>query len=329
MENLSQRLIDKSIEAFIMGLEIYNKPTIKYRVEGFSFFICNAWELMLKAYLVNKDGEQSIYYKDKANRTLSLNKVIDIIFTNKHDGIRENLEKIIDLRNTSTHFITEEYELIYVPLFQACVNNYIEKMQEYHNVDITKYISANFISLSTRIENLSNDEIRTKYSKITAEKLIKSKNQITKEINSSSNKFAIPIKANLYITKNENQADIKVAIKSKSDTNIAIVNKMQDISNVYPYTTKDVIKQVNRKLKQKNILIVKIKQGKQVKGIFNTYDFQLFTKFYGLKEDNKYSYHIAVGNRFVYNIKTVDLIVEKITENPESIIENLKIKTKK
>lgn len=312
-----------------MGLEIYNKPTIKYRVEGFSFFICNAWELMLKAYLVNKDGEQSIYYKDKANRTLSLNKVIDIIFTNKHDGMRENLEKIIDLRNTSTHFITEEYELIYVPLFQACVNNYVEKMQEYHNVDITKYISANFISLNTRIENLSNDEIRTKYSKITAEKLIKSKNKITKEINSSSNKFAIPIKANLYITKNENQADIKVAIKSKSDTNIAIVNKMQDISNVYPYTTKDVIKQVNKKLKQKDILIVKIKQGKQVKGIFNTYDFQLFTKFYGLKEDNKYSYHITVGNRFVYNMKTVDLIVEKITENPESIIENLKIKTKK
>ena len=284
---------------------------------------------MLKAYLVNKDGEQSIYYKDKANRTLSLNKVIDIIFTNKHDGMRENLEKIIDLRNTSTHFITEEYELIYVPLFQACVNNYVEKMQEYHNVDITKYISANFISLNTRIENLSNDEIRTKYSKITAEKLIKSKNKITKEINSSSNKFAIPIKANLYITKNENQADIKVAIKSKSDTNIAIVNKMQDISNVYPYTTKDVIKQVNKKLKQKDILIVKIKQGKQVKGIFNTYDFQLFTKFYGLKEDNKYSYHITVGNRFVYNMKTVDLIVEKITENPESIIENLKIKTKK
>lgn len=322
MENLSQRLINKSIEAFVMGLEIYNKPTIKYRVEGFSFFICNAWELMLKAYLVNKDGEQSIYYKDKANRTLSLNKVIDIIFTNKHDGMRENLEKIIDLRNTSTHFITEEYELIYVPLFQACVNNYVEKMQEYHNVDITKYISANFISLNTRIENLSNDEIRTKYSKITAEKLIKSKNKITKEINSSSNKFAIPIKANLYITKNENQADIKVAIKSKSDTNIAIVNKMQDISNVYPYTTKDVIKQVNKKLKQKDILIVKIKQGKQVKGIFNTYDFQLFTKFYGLKEDNKYSYHITVGNRFVYNMKTVDLIVEKI-------IENLKIKTKK
>ena len=46
MENKQKRLLDKSIEAFILGLEIYNKPTIRYRVEGFSFFIINAWELM-------------------------------------------------------------------------------------------------------------------------------------------------------------------------------------------------------------------------------------------------------------------------------------------
>ena len=35
--NLKNQLIEKSVEAFIMGLEIYNKPTIKYRIEGFSF----------------------------------------------------------------------------------------------------------------------------------------------------------------------------------------------------------------------------------------------------------------------------------------------------
>lgn len=29
MEEIKQKLVDKSIEAFIMGLEIYNKPTIK------------------------------------------------------------------------------------------------------------------------------------------------------------------------------------------------------------------------------------------------------------------------------------------------------------
>lgn len=62
MENTSERLIEKSIEAFMLGLEIYNKPTIRYRIEGFSFFIINAWELMLKAEWLNRGN--SIYYKD-------------------------------------------------------------------------------------------------------------------------------------------------------------------------------------------------------------------------------------------------------------------------
>ncbi|MFT8329617.1 MAG: DUF3644 domain-containing protein, partial [Oenococcus oeni] len=29
MENLQQTMVNKSIEAFILGIEIYNKPTIK------------------------------------------------------------------------------------------------------------------------------------------------------------------------------------------------------------------------------------------------------------------------------------------------------------
>ena len=58
--DLAKLLVDKSIEAFIVGVELYNKPTIKYRVEGFSFFICNAWELMLKAYLLKTKGNSSI-----------------------------------------------------------------------------------------------------------------------------------------------------------------------------------------------------------------------------------------------------------------------------
>ena len=71
-----ERLLQKAKEAFIMGLEIYNKPTLKYRVEGFSFFICNAWELMLKSYIIKKFGEKSIYFSDNQNRTISLENCI-------------------------------------------------------------------------------------------------------------------------------------------------------------------------------------------------------------------------------------------------------------
>ena len=120
MENLEERLLDKSKKkSFAMAIELYNKPTIKYRVEGFSLFVCNAWELMLKAYLLKTKGPESIYYKDNKNRTISLENAIKEVFTNNKDPLRINLEKIVELRNTSTHFITEEYEMVYVPLFSS------------------------------------------------------------------------------------------------------------------------------------------------------------------------------------------------------------------
>ena len=34
--------LDKSTEAFVLAIELYNRPSIRYRVEGFAFFICSA-----------------------------------------------------------------------------------------------------------------------------------------------------------------------------------------------------------------------------------------------------------------------------------------------
>ncbi|MGN1146578.1 MAG: DUF3644 domain-containing protein, partial [Acetatifactor sp.] len=148
MKAIQERLVEKSIEAFVLAIEVYNKPTLKYRVEGFSFLICNAWELMLKAHLINKYGESSIYYKNNLHRTITLENCLQKIFTNDKTPMRRNLMKIIELRNTSTHYITEEYEMIYIPLFQACVLNYVEKMQEYHSIDMTEVIPQNFLTLA-------------------------------------------------------------------------------------------------------------------------------------------------------------------------------------
>lgn len=73
--SLQEKLLEKSKEAFLLAIELYNKPTIKYRIEDFSLFICNAWELMLKAHMINKFGESSIYYKDNPDRTKTLETV--------------------------------------------------------------------------------------------------------------------------------------------------------------------------------------------------------------------------------------------------------------
>jgi len=49
---LKGRLLDKSIEAYILSLEIIHQLSVKYRVETFVYLICNAWELLLKAKII-------------------------------------------------------------------------------------------------------------------------------------------------------------------------------------------------------------------------------------------------------------------------------------
>ena len=68
---------------------------------------------MLKAHLLKTKGNSSIYYKDNPKRTITLENCIKRFLTNKKDPLRINLEKIIELRNTSTHFITQEYEMVF------------------------------------------------------------------------------------------------------------------------------------------------------------------------------------------------------------------------
>ncbi|MDD3745000.1 MAG: DUF3644 domain-containing protein [Anaerostipes sp.] len=318
MENIKERLVDKSIEAFILGLEIYNKPTIKYRIEGFSFFIVNAWELMLKAELINRG--KSIYYSDKPDRTLSVENSIKKIYSDKNTRIRLNLEKILELRNISTHYITEDYEVKYAPLFQACVLNFVNEIQRFHNRDITKYIAQNFLTISARYEPLSNEEIKLKYSPEIAEKFIKQSNEIdvlSDEIR--SDKFAINIRQNLYITKKRDKADFAVCISKDSDTKVTTLKEVKDPSDTHKYSHSSVVTAIQERLKRKHI-----KLG--YSSGFNSYVLNLIIDFYDIKNDPKYAYQHIIGNQqqYTYSQQFIEFIVSEIEKTPDKFVESLK-----
>lgn len=319
-EDLIKQLIDKSIEAFILGLEVYNKPTLKYRVEGFSFFICNAWELMLKAELLKRGI--SIYYKDSAERTLSISDVLSKIYSDKHTRIRLNLEKIIDLRNISTHFITEDYEAKYIGLFQACAINYTTELDRFHSKDITEYMPYNFLTINARYEPLSNEEINLKYPTEIAEMLIKQANEIevlSKEYDSS--KFFIDIRQNLYITRKKGEADFTIQIDKNSKNKSAIIKELKDPADTHKYSFNNVIRVVDERIKKKHLKL-DYKKG------FNSHVLSLIINFYNIKEDEKYSYKHTVGNSeyYTYSEQFIDFILQRIKENPRNFVESLKSK---
>ena len=118
-------LLNKSEEAYLMSIEIINKPTINYRTEGFCFFICNAWELLLKAYLINKAKDINVInYKDGTNRTIGLDECVEKVFTSTTDKTKNNISFVRNIRNKATHLILPEYDFILSPAFQRCLTNY-------------------------------------------------------------------------------------------------------------------------------------------------------------------------------------------------------------
>lgn len=317
---IEDKLIDKSKECFTMAIEIYNKPTIKYRVEGFSLFICNAWELMLKAYLIKHEGMSSIYYKDNPNRTISLENCLRKIFTNEKTPLRKNLEKIIELRNTSTHFITEEYEMVYIPLFQACVLNFVEKMNEFHNVDMTEIIPQNFLTLVVSMKALDEESIKAKYTEEIAHKLIDNKNKLQPMIEENNQGFAIKIEHYHYLTKKKSEATSFVKVDNNADATVKIIKQIQDVNDTHKYNMKNACKEINKRLEKYSL-----------NPIMNHYVFNLFNKVYGIKENSKYCYiHKQFSQpQYTYSIHAIELITEEIRKDPDNIIENLKNSIKK
>jgi len=315
MKAIQERLVEKSIEAFVLAIEVYNKPTLKYRVEGFSFLICNAWELMLKAHLINKYGESSIYYKNNLHRTITLENCLQKIFTNDKTPMRRNLMKIIELRNTSTHYITEEYEMIYIPLFQACVLNYVEKMQEYHSIDMTEVIPQNFLTLAVSMSALDESVIRAKYPEEIADKIIDTNTQLQPEIRENNNNFAIKIEHYHFITKDKNQATSFVYLDKDAETGVRIIKELKDPNNTHKYTMKNAIKEINHRL-----------QNAGIDFQLNQYIFNLFNKVYGIKENEKYCYvHRQYAQpSYTYSMQAIDLIVGEVKKDSKNIVENLK-----
>jgi hypothetical protein len=300
VEKIEDKLLNKSVEAFILGIEVYNKPTIKYRVEGFSFFICNAWELMLKAHLIKTKGDRSIYYKDNPERTITLENCIKLVFTNDKDPLRLNLEKIVQLRNTSTHFITTEYEMVYVPLFQACVLNFTDKLLDFHGIDITTIIPHNFLTLNITMEAIDSAKIIAKYPEEIAKKLI-SLNEEIEEMSAVKNpNFAIVIEHHHYIVKDKKKATSLVAIDNSAEAKVKLIKEVKDPNKTHPYTTKGAIEFIKDKLPKLGLNLD-----------FNKYIFGLFVSYYDLKGNERFHYTYKVGNTVFhsYSQQAIDLII--------------------
>lgn len=134
-----------------------------------------------------------------------------------------------------------------------------------------------------------------------------------------SDKFAINIKQNLYITKKKSEADFVVSIDSQSDTKVTMVKDLKDPSDTHKYSYNNVITAVQERLKKKNIKL-------NYKSGFNQFVLSLVIDFYDIKREPKYAYEHIIGKQhsYTYSQQFIEFIVAEIEKSPHNYVESLK-----
>jgi hypothetical protein len=164
MRPRSRLFLDKSLGAMFAAIEIYNKPVFSYREESFAILSVNAWELLLKARLLqlasNKISALLVYeHRTKANgstseklyrkknrsgnfSTISLFKAIDIL-ANKYaeplsPALRANIEAVVEIRDNAVHFVNKDFTFSKAihEIGTAAVKNYVLAVRQWFGVDI-------------------------------------------------------------------------------------------------------------------------------------------------------------------------------------------------
>ncbi|HDT2306030.1 TPA: DUF3644 domain-containing protein [Citrobacter braakii] len=85
-------LLKRSLDAFVLSLEVYNRPTLDNRVEAFCILSVNAWELLLKAEILKYSGMDSVFKKNgySISVTDAINKRLQ-----QNDPVKKNLDTLI------------------------------------------------------------------------------------------------------------------------------------------------------------------------------------------------------------------------------------------
>jgi hypothetical protein len=254
MKRLERNLIEGSVEAFLLALEIVNKITVEYRLECFTFLFCNAWELLLKARLF-RNGQNIFYRKQKGQlrRSLSLSDCIGRVFTNVNDPIRLNIEAIQELRDCAIHLVIPIIPIDVFGLFQAGIINYADKLKEWTGQDLSKRVPLGMMSLIYDLDpathSLDSAVVRRRMSTETV-KWLKNFQDVIKrkmeDFEDGRERMYIPINLNLAIVKNPDRADIVISAGG-TGTDVLLINVAKDFDKTHPYRQKEVIQEVNKR----------------------------------------------------------------------------------
>ena len=125
-------------EALLAAIEIYNKPNVEYREQTVAFLLVNAWEVLIKARIIQQNGGkiQSIFRRKRDSRRYEYRDgeivTIEIRGALNRSGLPEevksNISGLIKIRNRATHLgvLVPELKQSILQYSTASVQNFVK-----------------------------------------------------------------------------------------------------------------------------------------------------------------------------------------------------------
>jgi len=264
MRAIYKNLLDKSVAAALSSIEIYNKPDFKYREEVFVILLINAWELLLKAKILkNSKKLTSIYVYE--GRYIKKNRVgtpftVDVVGAIKkldlNEILEENLDRLIDVRDTAIHFYNSDSTsyLVY-SLGAASLRNFNKLVNQWFNLDLSKAYNFNILPLgfAYNFKTFTTLAIDNEPSIIKNIILDISERQKNNQVEKEGFYLVCEIKAELVSAKRivDAKAPRIVVDKNAKDAAIAIIER-KNITDLFPYTWTDIRDLLKTDLKRFN-----------------------------------------------------------------------------
>lgn len=290
--DLKKCLVDKSVDAYVLGLETINRISVRYRLEASCSLFCNAWELLLKAKIVEDAGgsEDAICRarsRKKVRETLSLRECLKQVIPNENDPMRRNIERTTELRDDAVHLVIPYIPSDIIGLLQASVVNYHRKLHEWFGTSLSDRLPIGMMSivydLSPELHGLTDNRLRRNLGPDAAEFLTTYCASLRQEFDQLQRprEFSVTIDYRVLLTSKSGEADMELSSGPADGPVTKVVEVAKDPSNTHPFRLKEVIEQVKAELPG---------------ALMNQYDFRCISKVYPIKNRPEYYYKGKVPN---------------------------------
>ena len=249
--NLARALVRKARDNMTLALELYNRPTLENRLDAFCILFCTAWEQLLKAEIVEDEGEDKIFTElepGKRPKTISLEKALDKRFA-ANDPTRANIAEIAELRHGATHLLMPEAQSVLSRLFQAGVINFTKRFPSLGGVPVFPQSSSGLLSLIADPEQVDVVALRQTYGMKTAEAIAEMIDSLRTRIEKTNDeRFAISVEYKLVLTRSESKADIRLTTAPAGTGPALLIEKPVAVEKTHPYSLGDLVAALNKKV---------------------------------------------------------------------------------